>query len=157
MRYFFIAAVMSVAIATPAMLSPAYADDVTVPTAETAERQASWYGQRYAVSGQDVVSFRSTTGPVAGSEEFKAEWDNTEWKFASAENRDAFLANPEGYVPEFGGYCPVALANGDAKIGFAKHFTITDDDKLYLNYDAASNDLFQKDTTGYITGAKLKF
>ena len=60
----------------------------TVQTEQTLEdvaktRQASWYGKPYALSGNDVVSFKSAGGPVAGSEEFKAEWDNTEWRFSS--------------------------------------------------------------------------
>jgi len=95
-------------------------------------------------------------GPVQGSQTFTAEYDNTQWQFASAENRDTFLEDPDRYVPEFGGYCPVALANGDLKIGSAEHFNIVDD-KLYVNYDKASSELFGRDTIGYIAAAKLNF
>lgn len=125
--------------------------------AETpADRQSSWYGQPYALNGQDVVSFFSDTGPVSGDDAFVAEIDNTQWKFTSAENRDAFLENPDQYMPEFGGYCPVALASGDVKIGSAEHFTVVDD-KLYLNYDRESEDKFATQPEGYIAAAKLNF
>ena len=119
-------------------------------------REASWYGEPFALEGQDVVSFGSEGGPVAGSEEFQAEWGNTQWYFSSAENRDEFLNDPESYIPEFGGYCPVALASGDFKIGTAEHFTIVDDN-LYVNYDRGAANLFDGDPTGYIAAAKVNF
>ncbi|MEM9234800.1 MAG: YHS domain-containing (seleno)protein, partial [Pseudomonadota bacterium] len=106
--------------------------DVALADAETSEATEadilnSWYGQQFALDGQDVVSFRSEEGPVDGSDEYAVEWDDTTWKFSSENNRDAFLEDPERYMPEFGGYCPVALASGDVKIGSARHFTIVDD------------------------------
>jgi len=136
-------------VAEPAPVAEATAE-------ETAPPQSSWYGEPLAVNGQDVVSFLAEGGPVQGSQTFTAEYDNTQWQFASAENRDTFLEDPDRYVPEFGGYCPVALANGDLKIGSAEHFNIVDD-KLYVNYDKASSELFGRDTIGYIAAAKLNF
>ena len=120
-----------------------------------AERN-SWYGKPFALNGQDVVSFHEASGPVAGTEDYTTMWDNTEWRFSSAENRDAFEADPVRYVPEFGGYCPVALTQGDAKIGTAEHFTVVDE-KLYLNYNQEAEDSFDDNPVGYIAAAKVTF
>ena len=80
-------------------------------------RPASWHGKRVALRGRDVVSFSKDSGPVKGSKKFVAEWDNTKWYFANEKNRDAFKTDPKKYIPEFGGYCPVALSRGEVKVG----------------------------------------
>ncbi len=154
---------VSTALAAIAVMTGTFAEPVLAQTDETVSeatenstRESSWYGQRYALNGQDVVSFRAETGPVKGSDNFVAEWDNTHWKFATAESRDAFLENPEYYAPQFGGYCPVALSKGEVKIGSAKHFNVVDD-KLYLNYNEETSGQFHTNPTGYIAGAKLTF
>jgi len=123
---------------------------------QAAAPQNSWYGKPFALNGQDVVSFYDTTGPVEGTQEYTTVWDNTEWRFSSEENRDAFEANPAQYVPEFGGYCPVALSQGDAKIGTAEHFTVIDE-KLYLNFNEGASNSFDDNPIGYIAAAKVNF
>ncbi len=120
------------------------------------DRQSAWYGKPYAIDGRDVVSYRSEAGPVEGSKAITAEYDNTQWRFSSEENRDEFLRDPAKYVPEFGGYCPSTLAEGKWKVGSAKHFDIVDD-KLYLSYDKKRSEVFRNDSTGYIAAAKIKF
>ncbi len=151
-----ICSALMLAAATLAMPQAALAQDNTAVKA-AAPLQNSWYGKPLALSGQDVVSFHDgATGPVAGSQEYTTLWDNTEWRFSSAENRDAFAANPMRYVPEFGGYCPVALTQGDVKIGTAEHFTIIDE-KLYLNYNQGAEKSFEENPIGYIAAAKVSF
>lgn len=130
---------------------------VAVPQ-KTVEKQyhASWHGQDVALRGRDVVSFSELGGPVAGSEEFVAEWDNSNWHFKSKENRDTFLADPERYAPEFGGYCPVALSRGEVKVGQTNQFTRVDE-KLYLNYDKTAQEQFARNSDDYILKAQAKW
>ena len=135
--------------------APAEAE-ASAQTERNSDRQSAWYGKPYAIDGTDVVSYRSEAGPVQGSEAFTAEYDNTQWRFSSEENRDEFLRDPIRYVPEFGGYCPTTLAKGQWKVGSAKHFDIVDD-KLYLSYDKKRSDNFNNNSTGYIAGAKINF
>ena len=52
-----------------------------------------------AVGGYDPVSYFTQNKPVRGSKEFTARHDGVSWWFASAANRDAFLANPDRYAP----------------------------------------------------------
>lgn len=135
---------------------PAFAvgqEGATVPTQATAEaetRQSAWYGKPFAIGGQDPVSFQTATGPIAGSEEFTTNWDNTEWRFSSAENRDEFLRDPARYAPQFGGYCPVALSRDHALAGSPEHYAVIDD-KLYLNYNKRTNNSFENNPIGYIS------
>ena len=79
--------------------------------------QAQAESKRYkegdlAVGGFDPVAYFTQSEAVAGSKDITAEWDGATWRFASAENRDTFLANPEAYAPQYGGYCAYAAAQG---------------------------------------------
>ena len=119
-------------------------------------RLASWNGQKVAIRGKDVVSFHNNDKPLKGKRKYAAEWDNTTWRFASEENRDLFLENPEKYVPGFGGFCPVALADNNAKIGHINHYSLVDDE-LFFNYNAASKSQFSNDTDNILLRAQLNF
>ena len=125
-------------------------EDVTEP------RPASWHGKKVALRGRDVVSFSKDSGPVKGSKKFAAEWDNTKWYFANEQNRDAFKTDPSKYIPEFGGYCPVALSKGKAKIGRTNQFTRVDD-KLYLNYNRRNQESFATKPNDYILRAQINW
>ena len=109
-----------------------------------------------AVGGRDVLSTGSNNGLLQGSKEYSAEWDNTMWYFVNAENRDLFLENPEKYVQQFGGFCPVALAAGKAKIGRTNQFTRIDN-KLYLNYNKHNRDNFASAPEDYILRAQVNW
>jgi YHS domain-containing protein len=57
-----------------------------------------------AIKGYDPVAYFLEERPVKGSEEFEYEWMGAKWRFASAEHRDLFKADPEKYAPQYGGY-----------------------------------------------------
>ena len=86
-----------------------------------------------AIEGYDPVAYFNAGRPVEGARAFAHDWMGATWYFASAENRDAFAAEPERYAPQYGGYCAWAVANGyTAKIDPAAWKIV--DGKLYLNY-----------------------
>ncbi|MCE3248337.1 MAG: hypothetical protein K0R41_2162 [Geminicoccaceae bacterium] len=86
-----------------------------------------------AIEGTDPVAYFDEGEPVAGSSDFEHEWMGATWRFASAENRDRFAADPETYAPQYGGYCAWAVSQGyTAKIDPAAWRIV--DGKLYLNY-----------------------
>ena len=58
-----------------------------------------------AVSGYDVVAYFNDGKPVEGRPEYATEWSGARWRFVTAANRDAFVANPTRYAPRYGGYC----------------------------------------------------
>lgn len=105
-----------------------------------------------AVQGHDPVAYFMEGKPVKGSKTFEAEWNGATFRFASAENRDLFLADPEKYAPQYGGYCAWAIADGKFAKGDADHWRIVDG-KLYLNYNAKIQKKWDADTSGFIDRA----
>src|SRR5215831_12681414 len=59
----------------------------------------------YAIGGFDVVAYHVKKAAVRGKPEFSYVWREATWLFESADNRAKFAANPEAYVPQYGGYC----------------------------------------------------
>lgn len=86
-----------------------------------------------AINGYDPVAYFTVGAPVQGLEEFSAEWSDVPWHFSSAENRDLFLADPERYAPQYGGWCSFAMAH-DAFAPTVPEAWSVRDDKLYLNF-----------------------
>ncbi len=58
-----------------------------------------------ALDGYDTVSYFTDNKPVKGRSEFKTEYKDADWYFASHENLQAFVADPQKYAPQYGGYC----------------------------------------------------
>lgn len=87
-----------------------------------------------AISGYDTVAYFTQSKAVKGKKEFTAEHQGNKWRFSSAENKQAFVANPTAYLPQYGGFCAYAASNNEiAKID-PRAWTI-DNNKLYLNYN----------------------
>lgn len=107
-----------------------------------------------AVSGYDTVSFFEGT-PAKGSSSFKTEYKGADWLFISQANLDKFLADPEKYAPQYGGYCAWAIAEKDDLAPGDPEFWTIVDNKLYLNYDNSVQKKWEKDIPGFIeTGDK---
>jgi YHS domain-containing protein len=65
-----------------------------------------------ALKGYDPVAYFTEGKPTAGREEYELAFDGQRYRFASAQHRDLFKANPDKYSPQFGGLCAMNLANG---------------------------------------------
>lgn len=102
-----------------------------------------------AINGYDAVAYFAEETPVRGSEAFTYAWNGATWRFASAENRDAFAEDPEKYAPQYGGYCAYAVARGYTAKTEPEAFSIVDG-KLYLNYSLQVRAVWSKDITGYV-------
>ena len=74
------------------------------------------------------------------------------FKFASAENRDIFRANPSNYAPQYGGYCAYAVSKGSTASTEPDAWNIVGD-KLYLNYSLGIEKRWRKDIPGHIKAA----
>lgn len=85
-----------------------------------------------ALQGYDTVAYFTEGRPVQGSSDFTTEYKGVVWKFSSQANLDLFLADPEAYTPQYGGYCAWAVAKGQLAKGSAQQWYI-EDGKLYLN------------------------
>ncbi|TQV72597.1 YHS domain-containing protein [Exilibacterium tricleocarpae] len=94
----------------------------------------SWFNN-LAIKGYDAVAYFTENAPVKGKKQWQLEWRGAQWRFSSAENLDAFRANPEKYAPQYGGYCAWAVAHDKLAGIDPQQFSVVDG-KLYLNYNA---------------------
>lgn len=86
-----------------------------------------------AIRGADPVAYFTDGAYEAGSPDHTAQWMGATWRFTSEEHRARFVADPERYAPQYGGYCAYAVANGQTASTDPEAFTVVGD-KLYLNY-----------------------
>ena len=109
-----------------------------------------------AIRGYDTVAYFTEGKPVKGDDKFTTEWEGATWKFSSQENEDLFVADPDKYAPQYGGYCAYGVAVDNLVKIEPELWTIVDG-KLYLNYNDDFNDKWKKDMPGYIETADAKF
>lgn len=105
-----------------------------------------------AIDGADPVAYFTEGRPVEGKREFSAQWNGASWRFASAANRDLFLADPERYAPQYGGYCAWAVSQGYTASSDPDNWRIVDG-KLYLNYSQSVQKDWEQDIPANITKA----
>jgi YHS domain-containing protein len=105
-----------------------------------------------ALRGYDPVAYFKVDKPVKGSAEYKAEFKGSSFYFASSGNRDAFVADPAKYAPQYGGFCAFGTAGGYKAAIDPDAFTIVDG-KLYLNYNSAVQRQWSADIPGFIAKA----
>jgi YHS domain-containing protein len=109
-----------------------------------------------ALRGYDPVAYFTEGGPKRGSPDFKSSYQGSEFHFASAANRDTFAANPEKYAPQYGGYCAYGLTRGYKAATDPAAFKVVDG-KLYLNYNAQVQEIWNKDVPGFVKTADAKW
>jgi len=107
-----------------------------------------------AIQGYDPVAYFTDGKPTRGTPEFEYQWDEHRYRFASAQHRDLFKADPVHYAPQFGNYCAMALALGKIVVANPEHWLVTDN-KLYVFGSPAPKgpELFEKDLAGNISKA----
>jgi YHS domain-containing protein len=112
--------------------------------------------QGLAIKGFDPVAYFIDQKAVPGSAEFTHPYDGVTYRFSSAAHRDAFIANPQKYLPAYGGFCAFGTASGYKADIDPKAFTVVDG-KLYLNYNQDVRSKWQQDIPGYIKTADEKW
>jgi len=91
------------------------------------------YFGNVAIMGYDPVAYFTDGRAMKGSPEISQSWLGVTWHFASAAHRDAFIADPMRYAPQYGGFCAGSVSIGmitdnvDPKAGWR-----IIDGKLYL-------------------------
>jgi YHS domain-containing protein len=136
-------ALAAFAAAAPFAATPAFAEKPPVYTAILSH---------VAVGGYDPVAFFTDGHPVEGDAQFAMTYQGYEYRFASAEHLAAFRANPTRYLPQYGGYCAWAVAQGRTASGDPRFWRIVDG-KLYLNYNADIQQRWASDIPGNIRAA----
>lgn len=106
-----------------------------------------------AVSGYDPVAYFTDSRARPGSDLYRLKWRGAVWRFASADHLDAFEMRPSHYAPQFGGYCAYTVANGYPMKAEPDVWTIYEG-RLYLNFNASIQVLWQRDRAHYIQVAR---
>ena len=99
--------------------------------------------------GYDVVAYFAQSDAIKGDAAITAEHDGVTYRFASTANRDAFIADPARYLPQYGGYCAYAVSQGHTADVDPEAWTIVDG-KLYLNYSKEVRAIWQSDVPRHI-------
>ena len=86
-------------------------------------------------NGYDVVSYFDTT-PVPGNDKYVLVHDNAIFTFKNNENREKFKANPNKYIPQYGGWCAYAMAKNGDRVAINPETYEIRSGKLYLFYNA---------------------
>jgi YHS domain-containing protein len=97
-----------------------------------------------ALQGYDPVAYFTRGMPTKGSEALTARHDGATYRFATAENRAAFLAEPDRYAPAYGGYCGYAASINRLSPIDPEFWQIVDG-RLVLQHNKKASDLWNKD------------
>lgn len=105
-----------------------------------------------AIRGYDTVAYFTQGEAVEGDDEFSTEYMGARWLFASQAHLDLFVAEPEKYAPQYGGYCAYAVSQNKTASIQPDLFTIVEG-KLYLNYNKSINDKWLNNMAEFIVDA----
>lgn len=142
------------------LIASVFATSLLGHTALAELKAGGAYNSLYAglgAKGYDVVNYFTAGMPVQGKESYVVEHAGVKWQFVSAEHRDLFKANPEKYVPQYGGFCSWGVANGKLfDVDPVNGWRVVDN-KLYMNFNADIQKTFDKDPAGYIARANTNW
>jgi YHS domain-containing protein len=124
--------------------------------ASTTERIVTNRYSGLAIEGFDPLAYFVDGRPEMGLPEFEAAQGGVVWRFCNEGNRASFVAHPEVYAPQFGGYDPVDLARGVTVAGNPL-FWLVAGNRLYLFAREDSRDAFAANPLPYLKEAKLRW
>ena len=105
---------------------------------------------RLALMGYDVVAYFTESRPVVGVPRFEYKFDGAVYRFSSARHMELFKADPDRYLPQYGGICTAALAKGKRAAASPEYWTIHDG-KLHVFAEKALQ-YFSFDSRGRLIG-----
>ena len=144
-RYVYLAVL---ALAVPALAA--------IPQASTTERIVVDRHTGLAIYGIDPVAYFTEKKPTAGRGDFELRHAGAVWRFENEGNKAAFAADPDVYMPRFGGYDPVGVSRGVATPGNPVLWVINDQ-RLYLFYTAEARTAFLANPADVIAGATARW
>lgn len=97
-----------------------------------------------AIEGFDPVAYFVDSRPIVGLPDFEASEAGAVWRFRNEGNRASFVAHPDIYGPQFGGYDPIDLARGVTVAGNPRFWVIAGQ-RLYLFGREQNRDAFAAD------------
>lgn len=105
-----------------------------------------------AIKGRDPVAYFTLGKAVEGARHLTATHKGATFRFATEDNRAAFVARPEAYAPQYGGFCAFGTSRGYKADIDPQAFTVTDG-RLYLNYSKNIQAEWRQDIAGFVAKA----
>ncbi len=130
--------------------------DPRLSLAATTEQVVVDNNRGLALNGFDPVAYFTNAKALMGRGDFEYRFAGAIWRFRNEGNRAAFVANPEVYIPVFGGYDPVAVARGVGTPGHPQIWTIVGE-RLYLFYSSEARQTFFHDPESATAAAERKW
>jgi hypothetical protein len=124
--------------------------------ATTTERVVVNHYSGLAIEGFDPVAYFTDSIAVQGVPDFEASDSGAVWRFRNEGNRASFVAHPEVYGPQFGGYDPVDLVRGVTYAGNPRFWLVTGQ-RLYLFGREESRDAFAADPARFLKTATARW
>jgi hypothetical protein len=100
-----------------------------------------------AIMGYDAVAYFTDGRPRHGLPEIEYGWDEQRYRFATAEHRELFRADPTRYAPQFANFCAMSLSKGELVVADPESWLINDG-KLYLFGRPDGPELFRQNLPG---------
>jgi hypothetical protein len=124
--------------------------------AATTERVVANRYSGLAIEGYDPVAYFVDARPIVGLPEFEASDAGVVWRFHNEGNRASFVAHPDIYGPQFGGYDPVDVARGVTVAGNPRLWLIAGE-RLYLFGREEHLDAFAADSERLLRQANARW
>jgi YHS domain-containing protein len=128
----------------------------SVARATTTERVVTNRYSGLAIEGYDPLAYFIDARPEVGLRDFEAVEGGAVWRFTNEGNRASFIAHPEIYGPQYGGYDPVDLARG-VTVGGSPMFWTVAGQRLYLFGREETRDAFAANPAPYVREATLRW
>jgi len=109
-----------------------------------------------AIKGADTVAYFTQGKYIGGTDEFTTDWRGATWKFVSQDHLDLFIADPQKYAPQYGGYCAYGVSQNYLVKIEPENWTIVEG-KLYLNYNDGVQATWEQNIAGYINLADARY
>ena len=109
-----------------------------------------------AIEGFDPVAYFVDATPMVGLPDYEASEAGAVWRFRNEGNRASFIAHPEIYGPQFGGYDPIDVARGVTVAGNPRFWLISGQ-RLYLFGREQNRDAFAADPERALGPANLRW
>jgi hypothetical protein len=104
------------AVAFQILVAPANAEDAT---------------DHVAIQGYDVVAYFTDGKATKGSSDISLPFEDSRWQFASTAHKEMFAADPDRYMPQYGGSCAGGMVLGMLVAADPENWVIVDG-KLYM-------------------------
>lgn len=97
-----------------------------------------------AIQGYDPVAYFTDSKAIIGKSTISAEVNGVLYRFSTGKHKEMFIANPETYEPQYGGWCAYAMGATGEKVEIDPETFKILHGKLYLFYNAYFNNTLKK-------------